>query len=149
MKIKYRADLGIAWIAASLAGRIGHHHPDLTVDLFWSIGEVESIIVALAHLATVQSRHLRRLSQERLRLGEHRRIEMIEASSDVARQLDMRYLIDAHWHIIALIDDDVGGLQHRVTQKAIIGEVFVFDLLLLLFVAGYPLQPRHRRDHRQ
>src|SRR3954463_16359682 len=42
---------------------------------------------------------------------------------------------------------DVGGLQQRISEKAVGAEIFVLDVVALLLVSGYALQPPERRDH--
>src|SRR3954464_9300321 len=42
---------------------------------------------------------------------------------------------------------DVGGLQQRVSEKAVGAEIFVLYVVALLFVSWYAFQPAERRDH--
>ena len=61
----------------------------------------------------------------------------------------MRHLVFAHGNKIGLVDQDVGGLQQRIAEKAVGAQIFFRDVLALLFVGRYALQPAQRRDHRK
>ena len=76
-------------------------------------------------------------------------IEVIEASSDLARDLHVRDLILADGHEGRTVQQDVGALQQRVTEKAVGREILVLELLLLILVGRHALEPGERCDHRQ
>src|SRR4051812_44680807 len=42
---------------------------------------------------------------------------------------------------------DVGGLQQRIPEEAVGAEIFVLDVVALLFVGWHALKPAKRRDH--
>src|ERR1019366_2605092 len=75
------------------------------------------------------------------------RIELVEAPCNFARQLDVRHLVFADGNKIRLINQNVGRLQQRISQKTIGAEVLVLEVLALLLVAGHALQPSQRSDH--
>ena len=70
-------------------------------------------------------------------------VELVEAQRDVARQLDVLLLVLTHRHLVGVVEEDVGGLQHRIGEEA--GR----DALLLLrldLVLRHALEPADRRD---
>jgi hypothetical protein len=98
----------------------------------------------------VQAGQARGLGQQRLRLGQHRRvgaIDIVEAARHFTRHLDVRRLVLADRHVGGLVNQDVGRLQQRVAEQAV-GRRFAV-LLELVLVAGDALQPAQRRAHRQ
>jgi len=74
-------------------------------------------------------------------------VKRIEAAGDLAGELDVGHLIGADGHEVGLVEQDVGGLQERVAEEAVGGEVLLAQLLLLVLVAGDSLQPTERREH--
>ena len=70
-------------------------------------------------------------------------VERIEALRDVARQFQVLRLVLAHRHDAGLVEQDIGGHQHRVLQQAVAHR---FLLGGLGFVLRHALQPAHRRD---
>ena len=129
--------------------RVGVHRHHLLLHLVRGVGEVDGVAVALAHLAVVDAGQAREPGEHRLRLDEHLAVEPVEAAHDLARQLQVRHLVIAHRHRVGVVDHDVRGLQQRVAEEAVGGEIAVGDLLLLLLVGRDALEPRRRRDHRQ
>ena len=72
---------------------------------------------------------------------------VVEAARHLAGQLQVRQLVLAHGHGVGPVDEDVGGLQHRVAQVAVAdlaAQVQVADLLLEGRVA---LQAAHADQH--
>ena len=61
----------------------------------------------------------------------------------------MRDLVLAYGDEIGLIDQDVGGLEQGVAKESVGAQVLAGDVLLLLLVSGYALQPAQGRDHRE
>ena len=59
----------------------------------------------------------------------------------------MRHLILANGNHIRFVNQNVGGLEHGIAQKPVGSQIFILDILSLLFVGGNPLQPAQRRDH--
>ena len=151
-------------IAFDRAGNVGPdalgirvHLPHLLLHHLGGVRQVDGVLVALAHLPVVEAGQAGRGRQQRLRLDEaarrrplrHRKVEVVEAAHHLARQLQVRHLVVAHRDPVRAVDDDVGGLQQRVAEKADAGEVLLGQLLHLLLVGRHPLQPRNRRDHLQ
>ena len=91
--------------------------------------------------------HDRRLGEDGLRLRERLAVAAVEGADDLARQLQVRRLVLADRHQRRLVDDDVGRLQDRVGQQAVVDVVGLVGLLLL--VGRRPLEPADRRDRRQ
>ena len=101
--IKRDHALGIGLALLDALGRLLGGHRD-----------VDGVAVALAHLATVQAGQQRGLGQQRVDLGEHLAVAVVKAACDGAGELDVRQLVAADGHHIALADQDVAGLVHRV-----------------------------------
>ena len=60
----------------------------------------------------------------------------------------MRHLVLAHRHGVGLVEDDVGGLQHRVAHQAVIDRLLGLVHLPHLFLkGGHAHQPAQGRDH--
>ena len=76
-------------------------------------------------------------------------VKMVEASGDLARDLDVGHLVLAHRHQAGTVYKDVGALEQRVTEKAIGREVAVRHLRLLVLVRRHALEPGQRRNHGQ
>ena len=144
-----RTDVRVAGILAFLARRVGDHPQNPLPGLLDRVTQVEGVAVRLAHLAPIGARYPRHAGGERLRLRKHRAVEGVESPRDLAAQLQVRKLVLAHRHQLGPVDQDVGGLQDRVTKKAVIGEVAIADLLLLLLIGGHTLQPGDGDDNRQ
>ena len=150
MEVEHRAQVRVAGVGAPLARRVGHHHLDLLGQRVRAVGQVDDVVVALAHLATVEPRQLGHLGQLRLRLREDGTVVgVVEAPHDLAAEFHVRHLVGAHRHPVGLVDDDVGGLQQRVAEEAVGAEVAVLELLLLLLERRHALQPGERREHGQ
>src|SRR5437660_1272781 len=118
------------------------HAHDLLLDRLRIVGEEYRVADALAHLSsTVDAWKHSAFGDERFGDREHRPEELVEASSDLARELDMRLLIAADRNQVALDHEDVGCLEDRIPQKAVAG---LRDVVLahLVLQRGYPLRPR-------
>ena len=76
-------------------------------------------------------------------------VEVVEPARDLARDLDVRRLVDADGHVRRLVDQDVGGLQERIAEEAVGREVAVLEALHLVLVGRHALEPAERRSHRQ
>ncbi len=61
----------------------------------------------------------------------------------------MRHLVFADGNQIAFVHQNVGRLQHGISQKTVGAQVFFFNVLALFFVSRHPFQPAQRRDHRK
>ena len=76
-------------------------------------------------------------------------IEVIETARDLAREFNVGHLVVAHRNLVGAIDQDVGGLQQRIAEKAVGRQILVRQLFLLVLVGRHTLQPAQRRHHRQ
>jgi hypothetical protein len=54
---------------------------------------------------------------DRLRQGEHLAEAVVEALADVAGELDVVALVLADRDLVGVVEQDVGGLQHRVVEQ--------------------------------
>ena len=72
---------------------------------------------------------------------------MIEAPRHLAGQFDMGHLVLADRDLVGSVDENVGALQQRITEKTVGGEIPFPQLLLLVLVARHPFQPAERRHH--
>ena len=61
----------------------------------------------------------------------------------------MRHLVLAHGNEVAFINEDVCGLQHRVSKKSVGTQIFFGDVIALFLVGGDTFEPSQRRDHRK
>ena len=75
--------------------------------------------------------------------------DMIEPAGDLPAQFQMGHLIRPDRHPAGAIGENVRRLQHRVAQEPVGGQVPILEPGLHVFVAGRPLQPADRGDHRQ
>ena len=102
--------------------------------------------VGLRHLdrGVVQPHHARaHVGDDRLGHDERLAVEPVEPLGDVPRKLDVLPLVVPHRHLVGVVEDDVGGHQHRVVEQAGRHALVPGRLVLEL---GHPLQPAHGRD---
>ena len=149
VKIIDRTHVWIAGVGAAHAGRIGDHGLEFLPDDRFRIGQIDRIAVTLAHFAPVRAQYFRKLGEMLLRVWEDGAIEAVESAREFAGELEMRELVFADRHEIGLIEEDVRGLQDRVSEKAIGAEVAFLDLFLLFLVGRIAFQPRDGNDHRE
>ena len=74
-------------------------------------------------------------------------VEGVEAAGDLAGELDVGDLVGADGDEVGLVEEDVGGLEERVAEEAVGGEVLFAELLLLVLVGGDALEPAERGEH--
>ena len=74
-------------------------------------------------------------------------VEGVEAAGDLAGELDVGDLVLADGDEVGLVEQDVGGLEERVAEEAVGGEVLLAELLLLVLVGGDALEPAERGEH--
>ena len=129
--------------------RIGDHRAELAPQDLLRVGDVDGVVVGLAHLPAVRSGNLRGRRQHDVRLREDRAVEVVEASRDLARDLQVRALVLAHRDLRRFVQQDVTRHQDRVPEERIRRQVLVLDVQDLLFVRRTPLEPSERRNHRQ
>src|SRR4029450_11209037 len=78
-----RAVVGVARIGATRPARVGDHARQLPLDVLGGLGQIDRVVVALAHLAAVGAENLRGLAEERRGLGEERAVARVEAAGDL------------------------------------------------------------------
>ena len=149
VQIKCRTLLRLTGIRPPGARGIRHHAAQLPVDGLGGIRQQDRVAVALAHLASVQSRQSPGLREQHLRFGEHRTVKAVEPPDDLPGQLHVRRLIRPHGNPVSLVHDDVGRLQHRIAEKTVGGQVPLAELPQLFLVGRVPFQPGNRRQHGQ
>ena len=136
---------GVAFDGARHVGanplRIREHLHDLFQHGGCIIGKIDGVAVALGHLPVVEAGEPRKLRQERLRLHKQLAVEVVKTSDDLATEFQMRDLVLADRHVPRIVDDDVGRLEQRIAEKAQRRQIFVRDLLHLLFVGRHSLEP--------
>ena len=76
-------------------------------------------------------------------------IDVIETTSHLAHELDMRNLVFTDRNEFRAIDEHIGGLQQRIAEKTVGRQVLVLELFDLVLVSRHALQPSQRRAHRQ
>ncbi len=76
-------------------------------------------------------------------------VQVVEAARHFTREFDVRALVFADRNERRLVDQDVGGLQQRVTEEAVGREVAVLQLLDLVLVGRHAFEPAERRAHRE
>ena len=76
---------------------------------------------------------------------------MRERYEELARTitLEMGKLILTDRDKVGLVQENVGGLQDRVSEEPKGRQISIGDLLLFLFIGRVTLQPRNGRDHRE
>ena len=98
------------------------------------------VLVGLAHLlGGVSQRHDlgTALSHDGFGNGEGVGVDGVEAGGDVAAKLHVLLLVDAHGDYIGLVEQDVGGHQHGISEESGINVVGVLlGLILELGHAG-------------
>ncbi len=144
-----RAFLGAPWVAAAFSLGVGHHGAELLPHGLFGVREEDRIIVALAHLPSVEPGKLGGFGEERKRLGKDLPVEAVEAADDLPGQLEMRDLVLPHGNMGGTVEDDVGGLEDRVAEEAVLGQIAVFDLGHLVLIGGVSQKPGHRGHHAQ
>ena len=82
-----------------------------------------------------------------LRLHEHLAVGGVEAPRDLARELDVLALVVAHRHLVGLVEQDVGRLEHRVEEQAGAHELLLARRLVLELV--HALEVAVGRDRRR
>ncbi len=74
---------------------------------------------------------------------------MVEATRHFTGNLNVRDLISTNRHLAGAVNQNIGTLQQRITQKAVGCQIAILELFLLILVGRYALQPTDRRHHRQ
>ena len=144
-----RALLGAPRVAAALSLGVGHHGAELLPHGLFGVREEDRIAVALAHLAPVEPGKLGGFGEKGERFGEDIAVEAMEPADDLPGELEMRDLVLPHGNMGGTVEDDVGRLEDRVAQEAVLGQIAVFDLGHLILVGGISEKPGHRGHHPQ
>ncbi len=85
-----------------------------------------------------------------LRFGEHGLfIEVVEPPRHFPREFQMRQLVFSHRDEIRFVQENIGGLEDGIAEKAVGAEVLFFDLFLFFFVGRIPFQPGDGNHHRK
>ena len=74
---------------------------------------------------------------------------MIKAPGNFPGDLHMGRLVYAHRNTVGSIDNDIRGLQDRITQKTEGGQILMVQLADQFFIGRIALQPGYRGDHRK
>ena len=72
---------------------------------------------------------------------------MIELAGYLACEFNMCNLVCADRDELRLVEQDVGGLEERITEEAVGSQILLAQLLLLILVAGDAFQPAKRSEH--
>ena len=175
VQVADRTFVRVAGIGAADARRIGDHGAHLLPKLIGGIGQVDSVAVALGHLAAVEAGELGRGREEDLWFGQKLGlknvladlrfhaflvaggsgdlgrfsggIQLVEPACNLAREFNVRDLILTYRDKIGLVEQDVCRLQERVSKKAMSVQLLLAQLLLLVLVGGHSFKPAERRDH--
>ena len=84
---------------------------------FTAIADVNGVVVGFAHLSAVGSQQFRDIRQNRFRNRKYFPVKEIKPACYFPGQLDMGKLINAYRNAIGFVHDNVGSLQHRITQE--------------------------------
>ena len=130
------------------AGRIGRGPAQLVPDSLLRVGERDGVAQALRHLGLpVEAQDLRGGREQRLRLDERLAETGVEATDDLARQLEVLALVLTDGNARRAVEQDVRGLQHRIGEEP---EVDVVGLVLrLVLELRHPLELAVRCHRRQ
>ena len=72
MKIVHRANVRVPRVVAPDSGRIGDHRLEFLAHDRFGVGQVDCIVIALAHLSAIRAEHFRKLGELLHRLRKHR-----------------------------------------------------------------------------
>ncbi len=98
---------------------VGHDAHDQFAQLGWRREERDGVVVALAHLATVQTRQCRHvLFNHGLWRREVLAVEVVEARGHVARHFNVLDLVSAHRHLMGVEHQNVRAHEHGVHEQA-------------------------------
>ena len=148
VKFVDRADIGIAWVRAPHARRVGDHRLELLPDHRLCIRQIDGVAVTFAHLASIGTQDLGKFREMLFGFREDGLlVDVVEAPREFPCEFQMGQLVFAYRNEVRLVQQDVRGLEHGIAEKAVGAEVFFFDLVLLFFVGRIPLQPGHGHHH--
>src|SRR5207245_5758758 len=113
------------------------------------VRQEDRVVQALPHLGgAVDARQQATLRDQRLRDREDGPEKIVEPTSDLARQLDVRLLVAADRHEVALHHEDVGGLEDRIAEESVRRQRQIVVAHLFLERRN-PLRPRNGNEHRE
>ena len=90
---------------------------DALGSFFGRHGNGNGVAIALRHLATVEARKQRHVREQRVDLGEHLAVAVVEAAGDGARELNVGQLVAADWHHVALAEQNVACLMDGIGEQ--------------------------------
>src|SRR6266513_369944 len=146
---EHRIPLDSAGRVSADAIGIGVHAHDFPLYGFRVVRQEDRVVQALSHLVpAVGARKETHLGDQRFGDREDRGEQLVEATRDLARELDVGFLVAPDRNEVTLHDEDVGRLQHRVAEKAVGGlrESMIAQLILQRRDA---LDPRDRDEPRE
>ena len=133
------ADVRVAGVRPPQPVRVGIGGAEFLPDRVAAILHRDIVVLALAHLAlAVQAHDARRGTVQRLRIGEHRSVQVVEPPCDLPRQLQVLGLVVAHGDAVGLDAQDVRGLEHGVGEQPRVDVLLVLGGLVLEL--GHPFQ---------
>ena len=103
MELPHRALRGVAAVGAPDPGGIRGHLPQLLLHVVGVFAQLDHVAVGLRHLLPVEARHLRRLGEQRPRLGQDHPASAFE----IAEQP----LAVAQGDVLLVFEERAGGLQ--------------------------------------
>src|SRR5262245_27096620 len=104
---------------ASDACRICDHCLELLAYDRFRVGEVDRIVIALAHLPAIGAEHFRILGELLHWFREYRLVQAIEPAGEFSGELKVWQLVFSHRHEIRLIYEDICGLQNWIAEKTV------------------------------
>ena len=109
------------------------------------------VVQALAHLViAVQPNDHRIFSEPGLGFRECLTIKVVEATGNLAGNLQVRHLVLAHGHGVRLVQYDVGGHQHGVAHQTVAHRLLrLLHLPHLVLEGGHPHEPTEWGHHAQ
>ena len=129
------------------AVRIGVHAVHPLAHRGRVVAEEDRVAQRLAHFGLAIGARQRVPFHEVVGHGKQLAVLVIEATRDLARDLDVRLVVLAHRHQMRLRQEDVGGLEHRIAQQPERDRLLVHQRgARHLLDARQPRQPRHGHE---
>jgi hypothetical protein len=142
------AGVGVPRVALEWALGVGHGAHHLLGNHGGVTQDVDGVADRLAHLLlAVGAQHYGGGGEDGFWLWEGVAELVVERTRDLAAQLEVCGLILAHRHHARLRQENIGRLQDRVGEEAVVDVVGLLRLLLL--IGRSALDPAHRRDGHQ
>ncbi len=124
-------------------GRVGFDTHDFFTEHILGSEKLNRVVVALAHLCAIESRHDRcGFLDHRLGQFENFAKGLVHLDRDVPGYLQMLLLVAPDWHDVAVVNQNIGGHQHGIGEEAMRRR----DPARGLVLEGMaPLEESHRR----